>query len=229
MPYFTVIDSEAVSQLIGKFTSATRREDKCLYYGWTANGNDLHCQESYTSAVGVKRHLENVKPLLSQLLDGPATLKRLELHAPASQVIELKELLDPLGAVYFVSNGGFQNWTAPESENRVRNIKDVVRAVEGLPAKVPVRSELIRGEYGREYTPTERSVAPIVTFSEKRPGTKYTGIMTDPDAPNRKGHALSSFIGFARTFAVTLRTTSCPYVVWATLQLWIAQVRLHVV
>ena len=40
----------------------TMKRDDCIYYGFTEEGNTVHCREGYKSADGVLKHLEEVLP-----------------------------------------------------------------------------------------------------------------------------------------------------------------------
>ena len=44
------------------------------------------CRESYGDADGILKHLSNVDVPLKAVLDGPADMLRLEVHAPAAEV-----------------------------------------------------------------------------------------------------------------------------------------------
>ncbi len=76
----------------GQMVERTKSEQECLFYGFSFNGEKAFCREGYTSAEGLLAHLENVDSLLKQAL-AIASLHRLEIHAPATEVAKLKEPL----------------------------------------------------------------------------------------------------------------------------------------
>jgi len=71
--------------------------------------NVASCRESYGDAEGILLHLTNVDAPLKAVLDGPAELLRLELHAPATEIEKLKPALGPLGCQFFTTEWGFRN------------------------------------------------------------------------------------------------------------------------
>ncbi|XRB12877.1 ABM domain-containing protein [Pseudoscourfieldia marina] len=122
-PYFRVAaDAEpAVKVLCAQFEERTQNEKDALYYHFTwcqKDGDDgesfdpsfdtsyfiLFCREAYTSADAVKIHLANVGDLLDEILS-LTTLERLEVHGTSSELAELHEALDPLGADFYYANG----------------------------------------------------------------------------------------------------------------------------
>ena len=69
-PYFNVPagNLEAFKQLCEQFVKKTSEETKCLYYGFSFDGNQVHCREGYKDADGLLAHLENVGSLLEEAL-----------------------------------------------------------------------------------------------------------------------------------------------------------------
>ena len=51
-----------------KFIESTKKESKCLYYGFSFDGQNAHCREGYADAEGVLQHLDNVSEMLKQAL-----------------------------------------------------------------------------------------------------------------------------------------------------------------
>src|SRR5271169_7216962 len=80
-PYFKVADGklDAFKELCEQFVSATAKEPKCLYYGFSFNGNEAYCREGYEDAEGTLSHLANVGPLLERVLK-ISEITRLEVH-----------------------------------------------------------------------------------------------------------------------------------------------------
>ena len=69
-PYFKVHPGkmDAFKALLPRFVEKTRSEPKCLYYAFSMDGDIAHCREGYEGAAGLLAHLENVGPLLGELL-----------------------------------------------------------------------------------------------------------------------------------------------------------------
>jgi hypothetical protein len=92
-------------------TKANQESEKSHQYAFTfePTANVASCRESYGDADGVLLHLKNVDTPLKAVLNGPAELMRLEIHAPASEVEKLKPALGPLGCQFFITEWGFRN------------------------------------------------------------------------------------------------------------------------
>ena len=69
-PHFKVHEDkmEAFKQICTQFVGKTKQESKCLYYGFSFNGDIVHCREGYKDAEGVLNHLQNVDELLKDAL-----------------------------------------------------------------------------------------------------------------------------------------------------------------
>ena len=109
MPYFTVSDSNmaAFKSLCEQFVSKTQSEENCLYYGFSFDGNKVFCREGYLNAEALLEHLENVGSLLEQALQ-IATIARLEVHGPESELAKLREPLAALNPQFFTLEFGFR-------------------------------------------------------------------------------------------------------------------------
>ncbi len=109
VPYFKVHDGqlEAFKTLCEQFVEKTNQEPKCLYYGFSFNGDQAHCREGYADADGLLAHLENVGGLLVQLLE-IAEITRLEVHGPEDELEKLREPLTELDPHYFTLEYGFR-------------------------------------------------------------------------------------------------------------------------
>ena len=110
VPYFKVHAGklEAFKALGEKMVEKTRSESKCMHYGFSFNDHEAHCREGYTDAQGILAHLENVDELLKQALE-IADITRLEVHAPAGEIEQLRDPLSGLNPAYFVLETGFRN------------------------------------------------------------------------------------------------------------------------
>lgn len=101
-PYFSVFDGKLndFRALCEQFVNVTRGESKCLYYGFSFNGNNVHCREAYEGAEGLLEHLSNVDTLLKQALQ-ISDLTRVEIHGAAEELAKLQQPLTELAPTYF--------------------------------------------------------------------------------------------------------------------------------
>jgi quinol monooxygenase YgiN len=100
---------EGFLTLCQKFVEKSKQEPKCLYYGWSFDGDLVHCREGYKDADGLLAHLQNVGALLDELTK-IVDITRLELHGPAQELAKLrKPMADAnLTPQYFTLEYGFR-------------------------------------------------------------------------------------------------------------------------
>lgn len=111
-PYFEVKHGEMddVRGYLERFVALTRSEAGCLYYGFSICGSRFFCREGYADAAGALAHLENVGPLLQEMLGtGKIELTDLQIHGPEQELAKLREPLADLGPSYWVLEYGFRN------------------------------------------------------------------------------------------------------------------------
>ena len=106
-PTFTVKDWALAEPVMADFVQRTQTEKGCMYYGWSTCGEKLFCREAYVDAVAVLDHLENIAESVGKMLDGPATLDKIELHGPLAELAKCKDAMDPLGCEYWEVDQGF--------------------------------------------------------------------------------------------------------------------------
>ena len=109
VPYFKVHSGklEAFRGLILRFVDKTNEEPKCLYYGFSFNGDQVHCREGYQDAAGLLAHLDNVGAILEEALK-ISDLTRLEIHGPEEELAQLREPLANLKPEFFTLEYGFR-------------------------------------------------------------------------------------------------------------------------
>jgi len=109
VPYFNVHSGKLgdFKVMCEQFVEKTSKEPKCLYYGFSFAGDQVHCREGYEDAEGVLAHLENVGPLLQEALK-IAELARLEIHGPEKELAKLREPLAELDPQFFTLEYGFR-------------------------------------------------------------------------------------------------------------------------
>jgi quinol monooxygenase YgiN len=109
VPYFKVQDGklDAFKKLCKQFVAKTKDEPKCLYYGFSFDGDVAHCREGYEDADGLLNHLEHVGSLLEETLK-ISDLTRLEIHGPEEELAKLRNPLADLQPQFFVLECGFR-------------------------------------------------------------------------------------------------------------------------
>jgi quinol monooxygenase YgiN len=108
-PYFKINAGEldAFRALCERFVERTKSEPGCLYYGFSFDGDVAHCREGYQNAQALLAHLANVDDLIaaSQKI---ATITRVEVHGPESEMNQLREPLAELNPHFYVLEYGFR-------------------------------------------------------------------------------------------------------------------------
>lgn len=101
-PYFTIHKGKIddFKTLCERFVELTETEPKCMFYGFSFDGQSAHCCEGYIDADGILAHLENVGDALQEALQ-IADLERLEVHGPDSELAKLQAPLSELSPQYF--------------------------------------------------------------------------------------------------------------------------------
>jgi quinol monooxygenase YgiN len=101
-PHFKVHPGKLDADKAGfpRFLEKTATEKDCLFYGFTSNGDEIHCREAYNNAEGVLAHLDNVGALLAEMLT-MADLTRVEVHGPTAELEKLKAPLAHLNPKWF--------------------------------------------------------------------------------------------------------------------------------
>jgi quinol monooxygenase YgiN len=109
VPYFKAHPGklDAFKELCGRFVEKSSGEPKCLYYGFSFDGDQIHCREGYIDAEGVLAHLDNVGTLLAEALT-IADLTRLEIHGPEPELAKLRGPLAQFKPQFFVLEYGFR-------------------------------------------------------------------------------------------------------------------------
>jgi quinol monooxygenase YgiN len=108
-PYFRVADGKMgeFKDCCEQFIALTAQEPKCLYYGFSFNGDHVYCREAYEDAEALLAHLANVDAVLKDALN-ISQLTRLEIHGIAEELAKLKGPLAALGPAYFALEYGIR-------------------------------------------------------------------------------------------------------------------------
>lgn len=94
VPYLKIHEGKraAFLALCQEFVEKSTQEPKCLYYGWSFDGDLVHCREGYKDAEGLLAHLDNVGLLLPELFK-ISDITRLEVHGPQEEIEKLRKPL----------------------------------------------------------------------------------------------------------------------------------------
>jgi hypothetical protein len=106
-PYFTISDGKMneFKALCEQLVAKAAAEPKCLYYGFSFNGDQAYCREGYDGAEGLLAHLTNVDSLLRELLK-ISIVTRLEVHGVEEELARLHEPLSGYNPTYFTLQYG---------------------------------------------------------------------------------------------------------------------------
>ena len=106
-PYFKVHPGklDAFKAILPEFVKKTKTEQKCLFYDFTFNGDEVLCREGYVDADGLLTHLANVDAPLKEVFK-IADLIRLEVHGTAAELDKLREALAGLRPTWFSREDG---------------------------------------------------------------------------------------------------------------------------
>ncbi len=109
VPYFKIHDGQldAFRALCERFVEKTSEEAKCLYYGFSFDGDEVHCREGYEDADGLLAHLESVGTLIGEALE-ISDIIRMEVHGPDQELAKLREPLAELNPQFFALEYGFR-------------------------------------------------------------------------------------------------------------------------
>ena len=109
VPYFKVSSGnlEKFKAWCEACVTQTKQEPKCLYYGFSFNGDQAFCREGYADADALLAHLKNVGPLLQEV-SKIADIIRLEVHGPEEELAKLRGPLADLKPQFFTLLYGFR-------------------------------------------------------------------------------------------------------------------------
>ena len=101
-PYYRVAEGrlDDFKRLCQQFVSLVRTEPKCVYYGFSFNGDEVCIREAYDGAEGLLEHVAKVAPLLPEALK-IAQITRLEVHGAEEELAKLRTPLSDFNPTYF--------------------------------------------------------------------------------------------------------------------------------
>ena len=109
VPYFRIADGKLAEfkGLCRQMMERVSNEPKCLFYGFSFDGDEAHCREGYLDANGLLVHNENVADLFAEV-QKIATVTRMEVHGPAAELDKLRDPLATMQPQFFTLEFGFR-------------------------------------------------------------------------------------------------------------------------
>lgn len=106
-PYFEIHPGKAAAfrAICEKYVEWSARESGCLYYGFSFDGDLVHCREGFENAAALLAHLENLRPILHEMGE-VSTLVRIEVHGPEAELATLRAPLAGMNPQWFVLEYG---------------------------------------------------------------------------------------------------------------------------
>lgn len=98
---------DAFRKLCERFVERTQKEPGCLYYGFSIDGDVVHCREGYKNAQALLAHLTNVDDIIAEALK-VSSIARVEVHGPADELDALRGPLAELNPQFFTLEYGFR-------------------------------------------------------------------------------------------------------------------------
>ena len=118
---FTVVDWEAARPITEEYMARVKKESGLVFCGFdttrsersrttvggfaTVPGDKLFCRQAYASADALLAHVENVRPCVDSLLDGPMTLDDMAVHGPASALEVCRSRLEESTSFFEIDSG----------------------------------------------------------------------------------------------------------------------------
>jgi len=98
---------EAFERLAERFVEKTSNESGIRFYGWSFDGEEVHCRQGYLSAEGLLEHAANVACLFQEALT-IADCTRLAIHGPGDELAKLRDPLASFKPQFFALKYGFR-------------------------------------------------------------------------------------------------------------------------
>lgn len=100
--YFTVKpkQKDAFDKIVDRFVRETKKESRIRYYGWSANGEEVHCRQGYLNAEGFLEHVANVGHIFEEAVT-ISECSRLAIHGPEEELEKLREPMAEIPIQYF--------------------------------------------------------------------------------------------------------------------------------
>lgn len=100
--YFSVKpeQKEAFDKIVDHFVRKTQKENGIRFYGWSTNGEEVHCRQGYLDAAGFLEHVGNVRHIFEEAVT-IGECSRLAIHGPKEELDKLREPMAEIPIQYF--------------------------------------------------------------------------------------------------------------------------------
>jgi quinol monooxygenase YgiN len=107
--YFSVKTEsrEAFDELVDRFVREATKESGIRYYGWSANGDEIHCRQGYPDAEGFLEHVANVRHLFEEAIT-ISDCSRIAIHGPEDELDKLRGPMEGVPLQYFPLTSSFR-------------------------------------------------------------------------------------------------------------------------
>ena len=99
-PYYKIRDEEHAKPLMQRAMEETEKEKGILYFGWHREGNRAICHGIFQDGEAFTNHYQKLNSVLSELLAGPATLEKIEVHGYDAELRKVDETIKELKGVF---------------------------------------------------------------------------------------------------------------------------------
>ncbi len=107
--YFSVKpeQKDAFEKIVDQFVRETRKENGIRYYGWSTNGEEVHCRQGYLNAEGFLEHVANVRHIFEEAVT-ISDCSRLAIHGPEAELEKLRQPLAEIPIQFFSLTKSFR-------------------------------------------------------------------------------------------------------------------------
>ena len=100
--YFSVKpeQKDAFDEIVDRFVRETEKENGIRFYGWSTNGEEVHCRQGYLNAEGFLEHVGNVRHIFEEAVS-ISDCSRLAIHGPETELEKLREPMAEIPIQYF--------------------------------------------------------------------------------------------------------------------------------
>lgn len=107
VPTFTILSEETLKM------TKTKKEEGCLYYGFTKYDDKLVCREAYKDGEAINKNVKNVGDMHTAALEGGIIkLESINVQGPTGEIEVSRKLTEALGTEYIETVVGLARFNA---------------------------------------------------------------------------------------------------------------------
>jgi hypothetical protein len=143
-PYFRVTSWPKARPLMAEFEELCIREPSFSHFGWTRSGDELLWRTAFADVDTMLTSFRSLSPLIDKMLEGAATMDRVEVHGPAAALDRIRQKTSQLGASYIeTDNQQFQSGFVMKSTDKEVDQKnpastDAIFSITDWPTARPI-------------------------------------------------------------------------------------------